>query len=1498
MEYIDIDSNYRNRNQFPIQAQFTVLREQNHLCDTSRCSDSIRDPVSDQMIVYPNPQETLPLAYFTETLQEPFNTITSRTNLPFMYSTSTPTVLQLDELPLASTDSSTTSFTQNSLYPRGSIPLGQANEFYTGDYLEDVTNNEYRLITELTYENIPNNVFQTGQVQSYSTSVSGETILTTDPASTTQIPTSNIDRFYQGKFLRMISGNASGSSRLIINYTATSSTQYTFRLESSFGSAVQEGDTFAIVSDRKWFATIESPFSNTPSAYPCFRAPLPTQTVWNPTILATESSPIVYIQLDKLFTPSIAVDYLVSTGEIAPSGDELGFVRHTATTDQNGSFGITPLFTQSDVYVKSGFGLKVQNKNLPITGTIESPQLLYTQPNTQEAQWQSIAWSPTLNRLVVVGRQTVSPFRDMYIVMTSTDAVNWEAAETLEIDSGASEPEFTDIVWHTANNRFVAAGPSSSFVWYTDDGFDWTRVNVSREYESLASDGTRVVAIGVDATHYGTTADGVSWNEYASGLPSAQTWTSLAYDSGNGLFVAVASSGTASQRVATGVASYPTVTWTARTAASDNDWKAVAYASSIPLLVAVSSTGTNDRVMTSANGTTWTSRSTPNNAWQSVAWSPDLTLFAAVANSGIGNRVMTSPDGIGWTSRASAADVDWTDITWAADLGLFVAVSASSTNQSVMTSTDGITWSLRTSATTNDWYLHTKYSLDLDGVKNWQENVIAPEFKSPNNALIEQQISFANLVDADGFLTAAYAYFDGASYRISLQYNDRANFGPYDQFLVTSADELRVIKLIKMGRGALDASLMSVGGLLYTNIVSGLTSFLVFNADQAFVPPISANSDTTVNASETYTNSWSSDVSLILNDAGEDVAAVAYPIYGSEVRYSVFNLDGDTIESDVVVTSLATVTRTRITQSTVNGQLVPIIVGVDETEGLFVLVASTQVGDSASDWSAPIILDSSSVMHDVQIINSYDEQPLVVYSKTADDGTNQLVSLRLTDFTIQACSQYRIRQNPPSLSGMSTTNALTEVTSSTVTLPDTLAPLQDGVYKCHYVHLYQADTRYTTSPGAQVNQFRFITAYDGSTGTITVSPPFNPVPEIPLPLGTNALELFTASLATLGDDASGNGYNFTVDASYAASYTDANGVRVVDVMSVSGGETGLSRDITGDTALLHTLDNIVGGVLTMSLAVWALSTTSNASLFNEYIIGSDNNKLQIQFDTFSVGTRNINVSITSDSTEELVMVYTNVEADVWYHIVVQLTSNGPLLYINGEDVTQSRYTVFTKGSSSFTMADGITIDDLYIGSNGPSSPIEGYITDVVFSSEVWSSSIINNILLHGLGTTNNINWDVLGGVTDQFHPIDYFGTPTLSERVCYEVELTHLTLPNVVLKTGFGDRIAFYPYVYVEFSNFNDTSSQHFYSNNPHANRVLFKVPIRDTSTPDRAKFVNNTSGMRIKSKFNPNDNFVFAVYLPNGELFETFESDTLPPSRPNFLLQLSVTIGFRRLAP
>ncbi len=143
-------------------------------------------------------------------------------------------------------------------------------------------------------------------------------------------------------------------------------------------------------------------------------------------------------------------------------------------------------------------------------------------------------------------------------------------------------------------------------------------------------------------------------------------------------------------------------TFTSTSINNSNNWISSCWADTLNLFVAISNTGTSNRVMTSPDGITWTSQTSPADYnWTSICWSRQLSLLVAVASSGIGNRVMTSSDGIIWTLQTTPIDNNWSSVCWAAELSLFVAVANSGTNNKVMTSPNGINWTIRTSSTSN-----------------------------------------------------------------------------------------------------------------------------------------------------------------------------------------------------------------------------------------------------------------------------------------------------------------------------------------------------------------------------------------------------------------------------------------------------------------------------------------------------------------------------------------------------------------------------------------------------------------------------------------------------------------------------------------------------------------------------------------------------------------------------------------------------------------------------
>ena len=157
---------------------------------------------------------------------------------------------------------------------------------------------------------------------------------------------------------------------------------------------------------------------------------------------------------------------------------------------------------------------------------------------------------------------------------------------------------------------------------------------------------------------------------------------------------------------------------------------------------------------------------------------------------------------------------------------------------------------------------------------------------------------------------------------------------------------------------------------------------------------------------------------------------------------------------------------------------------------------------------------------------------------------------------------------------------------------------------------------------------------------------------------------------------------------------------------------------------------------------------------------------------------------------------------------------------------------------------------------------------------------------------------IVSFLTDNLVPLNYIGTMTsVQTSVCYSISLESLTLPNLTLITG--SQIAFYPYVYVELKNVSaseSASSDIIYSNNPASGRARFIVPITDVINPLTGLFVKLKGYHSQIIKFKPNDNFYFSVTLPNGEYFQTVETDALSPYLPNSLLQIHAMFSIKRI--
>jgi len=126
----------------------------------------------------------------------------------------------------------------------------------------------------------------------------------------------------------------------------------------------------------------------------------------------------------------------------------------------------------------------------------------------------------------------------------------------------------------------------------------------------------------------------------------------------------------------------------------------------------------------------------------------------------------------------------------------------------------------------------------------------------------------------------------------------------------------------------------------------------------------------------------------------------------------------------------------------------------------------------------------------------------------------------------------------------------------------------------------------------------------------------------------------------------------------------------------------------------------------------------------------------------------------------------------------------------------------------------------------------------------------------------------------------------------YNVGLEWLSIPNKVLKVGYGGNISAYPYVYIELYNEGFLNSvTTMLSNNPNSAVAIFKIPV-DRYLYDIPTFFYTLRGDNRKQTilFRPDQTLRFRVKLGNGEIIQDSTLDNTSPSPSNPLLQVNAS--------
>lgn len=157
--------------------------------------------------------------------------------------------------------------------------------------------------------------------------------------------------------------------------------------------------------------------------------------------------------------------------------------------------------------------------------------------------------------------------------------------------------------------------------------------------------------------------------------------------------------------------------------------------------------------------------------------------------------------------------------------------------------------------------------------------------------------------------------------------------------------------------------------------------------------------------------------------------------------------------------------------------------------------------------------------------------------------------------------------------------------------------------------------------------------------------------------------------------------------------------------------------------------------------------------------------------------------------------------------------------------------------------------------------------------------------------------ELLLQTSDNYRTLSYAGTIVgQHEQVAYDINLVSASLPNILLKNGYGGYPSDYPFFYIELYDTNHPSQNNLFSNN-HANKSYFKVTTPTGQLLKRTeKFTKFTGDLSHKTiRFRPTSNFRVVWRLPTGEEVKFVEQDTTSPQLPNQALQTAVMFSLKR---
>lgn len=325
--------------------------------------------------------------------------------------------------------------------------------------------------------------------------------------------------------------------------------------------------------------------------------------------------------------------------------------------------------------------------SLTITATAKDTNAGYVARTLPAAGfWQDVIWDGT--QFIAVGHDNVSATRGA----RSTDGETWVSV-TLPTVSG--QFEYTAVAYN-GTNQYVALINNTRHIASSSNGTTWAgtvnAIPTAGQWADMVFGNGRYVAVSSAQNRTAYSTDGVTWtNGTISALSNEYTSIAFGTISGTNYFV-ITSGLTASSRVS--AFSNDGITWTANASGfpSLQFWSSVAFGANRFVAVSGNASNTSTAAAWSTNGSTWTAATMPGAAarWNKVVFGGGA--FTAFAYNS--NRTAYSTDGVTWVEGpAMSSTANWNTAAYGNERNVVLATSG-------VTSATSNNWALDTNLLT------------------------------------------------------------------------------------------------------------------------------------------------------------------------------------------------------------------------------------------------------------------------------------------------------------------------------------------------------------------------------------------------------------------------------------------------------------------------------------------------------------------------------------------------------------------------------------------------------------------------------------------------------------------------------------------------------------------------------------------------------------------------------------------------------------------------------